>query len=561
MITTMTPTPAAGGTFTGRLLSQPVITGTGVSKSSATARSSLSKMLPMSITIISCRWHRTQLDLPRMMRSLHLRQIPRNALLAIALLMMSSLTMSQVQIEIAFPNLKFQKPVDLQHPSDGSDRLFVVEKQGTIYLFENDPEVLEKRLFLNITDRVSDDAPETGLLGFAFHPDYINNGYFYVNYTHKASPTDVLTTVISRFEVSSTDSNAAEVESEFIIMQIEQPHEHHNGGQIVFGPDGYLYIGMGDGGKWQNGQDSTTLLGAMLRIDIDNPQPGLAYGIPEDNPFFDGTAAKEVFAYGFRNPWRFSFDAITGSLWLGDVGHVRYEEIDIVLAGHNYGWHIMEGAHCYNQNSPSAPYSGCDTTGLAMPIWEYGRTSGEAVVGGFVYRGALVPSLYGKYVYGDFEFGTIWVLDYGVDSPTNRELFDLGDWTVTSFGVDRDNELYICSFAGDIYRMKELSFTVSVEERSPLPEQFNLYQNHPNPFNPATTIRYDLPEAGDVSLIIYDIMGREVSVSVDSWREAGRREVLWDGTDDAGQPVSAGVYLYQIQAGKFTQTRKILLLK
>ncbi|MEE9166307.1 MAG: PQQ-dependent sugar dehydrogenase [Candidatus Neomarinimicrobiota bacterium] len=586
---------------------------------------------------------------------------------------MPSASISQVQVELAFPNLNFQKPLDLQHPPDGSNRLFVVEKSGMIYVFENDPNVMEKKVFLDIRDSVFDAAPEAGLLGLAFHPDHMNNGYFYVNYTNvRPGNEDSMYTIVSRFSVSDNDQNSADAESEVTIIRIQQPLEHHNGGQIIFGPDGYFYIGMGDGGLGGNGQNLETLLGALLRIDVDNPQGDYNYGIPEDNPFADSSMGREIFAYGFRNPWRFSFDAITGSIWLGDVGHVRYEEIDIVVAGQNYGWDIVEGAHCYDRYRPSSSPTGCDTTGLTMPVWEYGRSLGEAIIGGFVYRGSQIPSLYGKYIYGDFEFGTVWSLDYnGIDPPTSSELFQMGPWSVTSFGVDKDNELYICTFNGKIYRMERASqpaepfdlifpydsttieitqdnfwtdtlyfaweesgypvtysfvlteglsifnfgestintrkvpyyqiknvmysagveivtgtwtvvasdgivkreggngpFTltidgsgVSVERTDLIPGVFALHQNHPNPFNPVTTLQYDLPERSEVVLTIYDILGRVVRTLVQGMEQPGYKSVTWDGTDDRGEMGSGGVYLYQIRIGDFTQTRKMALLR
>ena len=266
-----------------------------------------------------------------------------------------SIGTSQVNIEEAFPNLNFIQPVDLQYSPDGSDRLFVVEQEGWIYVFENDPVVTNKLLFLDISDRIIFQG-ERGLLGLAFHPDYENNGTFFVNYT-APSP---LRTVVSQFQVLSNNPNLADDESEFVIIEINQPFSNHNGGQIVFGPDGYLYIGMGDGGSggdpYDHGQNLNTLLGSMLRIDVDDPDDGLNYGIPDDNPFVGTDYKDEIFAYGLRNPWRFSFDIVNNNCWIADVGQNLYEEIDILEEGGNFGWNIMEGTHCFN------PPSDCDTT-------------------------------------------------------------------------------------------------------------------------------------------------------------------------------------------------------
>ena len=499
-------------------------------------------------------------------RLLYLYRI-RNCIGLIALLLLiPSKSMPQVYIENAFPNLSFQKPLDIQTiPSDKSNRLFVVEKQGMIYELENDPSTTEKNIFLDITNRAFADSAESGLLGLAFHPNFLDNGYFYVNYTHQdSSHENELVTIISRFEVSNTDSNLADVETESVIIKSEHHHGHHNGGQLAFGPEGYLYIAFGDGGEPDNnnGQDLNTFYGAMLRIDVDNPLDGKNYGIPKENPFADSTVAGEIFAYGLRNPWRFSFDAITGQVWLGDVGHVRYEEINIILPGKNYGWKIMEGAHCYNEDSPSSYPTGCDTTGLTMPVWEYGRDIGKSITGGFIYRGSQVPSLYGKYIYGDFESGTAWALEYnGVDTPINSELFQVGPWSITSFGVDKDNELYICSYNGKIFRVKEVGLTVNKHDASLVPSDFWLHANYPNPFNPSTTISYDLPKRSQVTLGIYDLLGKQIKTLVNHSQDAGNKTTVWDGTDYLGRQVSAGVYLYQIQAGEFNQTRKMLLLK
>jgi glucose/arabinose dehydrogenase len=367
-----------------------------------------------------------------------------------------SIGTSQVNIEEAFPNLNFIQPVDLQYSPDGSDRLFVVEQEGWIYVFENDPVVTNKLLFLDISDRIIFQG-ERGLLGLAFHPDYENNGTFFVNYT-APSP---LRTVISQFQVLSNNPNLADDESEFVIIEINQPFSNHNGGQIVFGPDGYLYIGMGDGGSggdpYDHGQNLNTLLGSMLRIDVDDPDDGLNYGIPDDNPFVGTDYKDEIFAYGLRNPWRFSFDIVNNNCWIADVGQNLYEEIDILEEGGNFGWNIMEGTHCFN------PPSDCDTTGLILPIFEYNHNWGESITGGFVYRGSMVPSIFGKYIFADFEYGDIWSLEYEEGTPPIIETMgDLGAYSVTSFGVDQNNELYICSFDGKIYKFVQSPTSITV---------------------------------------------------------------------------------------------------
>ncbi|TFG06922.1 hypothetical protein EU538_09505, partial [Candidatus Thorarchaeota archaeon] len=257
-------------------------------------------------------------------------------------------------------------------------------------------------------------------------------------------------TVIERYTVTGTDSNEADPGSALVIMEIEQPYANHNGGQIGFGSDGYLYIAMGDGGSGGDplghGQDTTTLLGALLRIDIDNSDTGLNYSIPVDNPFAgDESKRGEIYAYGLRNPWRFSWDPETDWLWLADVGQNAVEEIDVIEKGGNYGWNIMEGDQCYS------PPTGCNRTGLIEPIWTYGHDVGISITGGFVYHGSEATELTGKYIYADYGTGKFWALSYGVnETASNEELLDT-TLSIVSFGTDAENELYALAFDGNIY--------------------------------------------------------------------------------------------------------------
>ena len=265
---------------------------------------------------------------------------------------------------VAFPGLSFTRPVDLQYPPDNTNRIFVVEQAGVISVFPNDKSASTRNTFLDIREKVDDQGNEEGLLGLAFHPDYKTNGYFYVNYT-AANPNR---TVISRFKVSSADPGQADPASEMELLTFAQPYSNHNGGQVSFGPDGFLYIAVGDGGSGgdpqDHGQNRSTLLATILRIDVNKQEDGKPYGIPADNPFAGNNQGyrEEIYAYGLRNPWRFSFDAANGRLWTGDVGQNAYEEIDIVEKGGNYGWNTMEGNHCFE------PKSGCDRAGLKPPV-------------------------------------------------------------------------------------------------------------------------------------------------------------------------------------------------
>lgn len=352
----------------------------------------------------------------------------------------------------SFANLVFTRPIDMQYPGDGSGRLFVAVQQGVIFAVSSDGTSDTLRTFLDIRNRVRSVGNEEGLLGLAFHPQFAANGHFYVNYTASVPQR----TVVSRFTVSAADPDSADVTSEFVLLEVPQPYSNHNGGCIRFGPDGYLYIGMGDGGLAGdpdgNGQNPATLLGAMLRVDVDSPSGGLNYGIPPNNPFAGNTDGyrEEIYAFGLRNPWRFSFDAVTGRLWLGDVGQATLEEIDIIEAGGNYGWDTMEGTACYT------PSTGCDTTGLTLPVWEYGRTLGYSVTGGIVYRGSDLPHYAGDYIYADYGTGRIWALRYdGVNPTYNTELKDTA-LKIVSFGVDGNNEVYVCAFDGRIYRLRDI---------------------------------------------------------------------------------------------------------
>ena len=355
---------------------------------------------------------------------------------------------SSVNVQVAFPKLTFSQPVGIYNAADGSNRLFVVEQAGRILVFPNSAVTASEAVFLDITDRVLFGG-EQGLLGLAFHPNFTQNGYFYVDYV-AANPTR---TVIARFTVNAASPNQADKSSEFIILEINQPFANHKGGEIAFGPDGYLYIGMGDGGSegdpLGNGQNRSTLLGKILRINVNSPSLGRNYSVPSDNPFVGNTVGykEEIYAYGFRNPWRFSFDLATGKLWVGDVGQDRLEEIDIVQKGGNYGWNIMEGTLCYN------PSTDCNETGLEVPVYEYNHTLGNAIIGGYVYHSATIPSLQGEYIYGDYESGKIWALSLSDPDTTTNVLLVNSNLTISSFGNDEAGEMYVCAFDGKIYQL------------------------------------------------------------------------------------------------------------
>ena len=351
----------------------------------------------------------------------------------------------------AYPDLSFTRPVDYQHAADNSNRVFVVEQRGVISVFADDPAVSEKQTFLDISNKVNDRGNEMGLLGLAFHPGYASNGYFYVNFT-AGNPTR---SYICRFKVSEGNANMAEPSSETLLLEYAQPYDNHNGGQLAFGPDGYLYIAVGDGGSGGdpqgNGQDRTTLLGSILRIDVDNHPADRFYSIPADNPFAGNTEGfrEEIYAYGLRNPWRFSFDGETGQLWAADVGQNEYEEIDIIDRGGNYGWNVTEASACFE------PDQGCDRSGLIAPVWEYDHSDGDvSITGGYVYRGTALPNLMGRYIYADYASGRVWALETASQNqPASPELLK-ADFRISSFGVNAQQELFLCGFDGSIYRLE-----------------------------------------------------------------------------------------------------------
>ena len=338
------------------------------------------------------------------------------------------------------PSLK--SPVFLTHARDQSGRLFIVEQPGTIRILEKGK--LLDAPFLDIKERVLLGG-EQGLLGLAFHPEYRLNGRFFVNYTRK----DDGATVIAEYHRSEQVDLAGREER--VLALIPQPYPNHNGGMIAFGPDGYLYIGMGDGGSGgdpQNrAQNKNELLGKLLRIDVNNLIP---YGIPTDNPFVRGQERPEVFALGLRNPWRFSFDRDTGDLWLADVGQNKWEEVNVVRKGGNYGWRVMEGFHCFNLLDP------CGKENFTSPLLEYDHQGGRcSITGGYVYRGRSVSELAGLYIYGDYCSGEIFAVHTAKGGRIVGEpwLLVKSKARISSFGEDDAGEIYVLDHKGAVYQL------------------------------------------------------------------------------------------------------------
>ncbi|MCS6774141.1 MAG: PQQ-dependent sugar dehydrogenase [Thermoflexales bacterium] len=336
-----------------------------------------------------------------------------------------------------------QRPVGLAHAGDPS-LLYVLEQPGRVRVIR-DGQLLE-RPFLDLTDRVGARANEQGLLGIAFAPDFAQSRKVFLNYTDRRGDT-----VIAGF-LASPDGLTADPASEWTVLRIDQPYANHNGGQIAFGPDGMLYIGMGDGGSGgdpQNfAQNRASLLGKMLRIDVSASSPSAPYRIPPDNPDFGAQARPELWAIGLRNPWRFSFDRLTGDLYIADVGQNRFEEINFQPAGsrggQNYGWRLREGFE---------RFAGESAEPLTDPIWQYGREEGCSVTGGYVYRGSGLPDLFGAYLYGDYCAGTIWALQRGEDGVWRNRVVLRTELRISSFGEDAAGELYVIDHQGAVYRL------------------------------------------------------------------------------------------------------------
>lgn len=373
-------------------------------------------------------------------------------------------TPSNITVKRVFPSLSFNNPTTLLQRKGDKSRWYLAEKAGRIFYFENKNGVKTKSLYLDLRDRV-DESFEGGLLGMVFDPDFSKNGFVYLSYTTSESPekdnTDNIISRLSRF--STIDSNSKiDPDSELVLLTLDQPWNNHNGGNIEFGPDGYLYMGFGDGGAWgdqkNNAQNTHTLFGAMLRLDVSpsaiNAKAKRKYGIPASNPFANsadcdsGPGCPEIYAWGLRNPWRWSFDRETGQLWVGDVGQGEWEEIDLVEKGRNYGWRCFEGRKKYNFDECSSD------TEYTPPVMAYSHMASEgardgmaaSVTGGYVYRGKLMKEFTGSYFYADFVHGLLSVIRQPYsDEPESQLLLDL-DLAIVSFAEDNDGEIYFLDY-------------------------------------------------------------------------------------------------------------------
>jgi glucose/arabinose dehydrogenase len=373
-----------------------------------------------------------------------------------------------IALKETFPGITFSLPVGLEQPPDGSGRFFVVQQDGLISVVR--PGDGKAHDFLNITNRAPHTSTEDGLLGLAFHPGFKSNGLFYIYYTQFNPRRSVL----SELKVAASDGDAADLKTERVVMEVPQPFENHKAGQIKFGPDGFLYVGFGDGGRnndpFNNAQNTASLLGKILRIDVNSrstmmeggKKKELAYGIPADNPFvkepelYEYSVRHEIWAYGLRNPWRFNFDRQTGDLWEGDVGQDKWEEVNLIVKAGNYGWCMREGAHHFKPGPDGARY--------IDPVMEYPHdpkllpqslfprhSIGACVIGGYVYRGKKFPSLQGVYVYADYALGTIWGFRYRNGKVHENGTLLQQTKNVSSFGEDTEGDLYAVTYDGHVY--------------------------------------------------------------------------------------------------------------
>ena len=365
-------------------------------------------------------------------------------------------TVPEIVLQQVFTQLPLTQSLAMKQAPGDSTRWFVVERQGFVQVFANDPNVSESDPFLDISSIVNTSG-EGGLLGIAFHPNFPQTPEVFVAYTRTGSGGNPLESYVSRI-FSPDNGLTLDADTEQVLFTIQQEQSNHNGGDVHFGPDGYLYVALGDSGGGGDprgyGQATNVLHGSIVRLNVDGNAP---YDIPVGNPFagnalciqgFGADPCPEIFAWGLRNPWRFSFDSVTGKLWAGDVGQSAWEEIDVIEAGLNYGWNVREGAHCY------PPGSSCGTSGLTDPVTEYGRSLGVSVTGGYVYRGLAVPDLVGWYVFGDFGSGRIFAIPEDSDPGAVPEVLLESGISIVAFGEANDGELYVVDLAGTMHEVQ-----------------------------------------------------------------------------------------------------------
>jgi len=473
--------------------------------------------------------------------------------LFVAFLNSAPVTQGQIaEFEQVYENIEFDFPLGIRFPDDGTNKAYIVERAGIVKVLDNEPDVEEVGIFMDISERFAT-SPPGDLMAIEFHPNYAENGHFFAKYKLQNPEREVL----SRFTRSESDPFVADPESEVILLELETPGntQNHYAGDLAFGTDGYLYIPTGDGGTYLdaagNSQNLSVLLGKVLRLDVDNPAGGLNYGIPPDNPFVgnDQGWREEIFARGLRNPWRLTIDRETGDVWVGNVGESTWEEVEYVTAGSNHGWPIMEGPVC----APFGPPE-CDQEGLRLPVWAYTHETGISITGGYVYRGAAIPALYGKYVFSDFGTFVIWHIER--DNPLSAELLLSDAFNVTTFGEDPDGELYFNRFfQGTIYKITLGPGATVTTGSEPSQNGVALFA-FPNPSRGTANVRFT-SEAGDVRLEAYDILGRRVATLFDEQVGPGAERTVPFDT----RSLAPGVYLLRLDARGEVLTKRLVVTR
>jgi len=481
----------------------------------------------------------------------------RPTLLALATILCGLALPARAAVQQVLTGL--DQPVRLVAPA-GDTRLFVAERSGRIRVFNQNG--VDLGTFLDISAQTTNEG-ERGVAGLAFAPDYATSRRFYLTFTDLQGDLN-----LARYSVTPGNPNVANAASQEIILEVDVPGQDHIGGHLEFAPDGTLYLGLGDGefggDPGNRAQDPQQLLGKILRLDVSGPT---GYAVPADNPFVGKAPRDEIWSLGLRNPWCFAFDRLTSDLYIADVGEDIHEEINVQPGSsngrENYGWRLVAGPDCF------APNFGCRPDTLSAPVHSYTHSGGTAwrcaVVGGYVYRGARIPSLQGQYFFADFCSGEIWTMEWtapgglvGVVNRTNEMTPSGGYIAISSFGQDGLGELYVLDHvAGKAFRI--------VNAASPVPGLMSaprLAQNQPNPFNPATEISFTVGAGDDATTLeVFDAAGRRVRSLVSAVLDAGDHTVAWDGTDDRGQRVPSGVYLYRLQSGGTVTGRKMLLVE
>ena len=464
-------------------------------------------------------------------------------------------TAQTVTAEDAFPGLEFAKPVDVDVAPGQADRVHVVEQDGRVVVATLGASAAET--FLDLRGRVTTGG-ETGLLGLAFHPGYAANGRLFVHYT---APVDaprpgerVLVSRVSEFARAAGDPLRADAASERVLLEVDQPEGNHNAGALAFGPDGLLYIALGDGGgggdPFQNGQDPTTLLGSILRIDVDDVPEGAPYGIPDSNPFAltDGPERDEIFAYGFRNPYKISVEA-DGTVWAGDVGQDRWEEVNRVVAGGNYGWNEVEGPECFQ--------SGCDLSAFDAPVFSYFHTDGNVSITGGVGTEGTPLAPFGDYVYGDSNSGRLWALDTTATPATDTLLLESGAF-LSSIDRGPGDAVLVSTYSlrGGLSPILRLRVQGGTATAPPAAGGAGLRLAGPNPFRSGTAVEVEAPAGAPLRVSVVDVLGREV---VRLWDGAAPPEALRLAV--GGEALAPGVYTVRLRSGAGRSSLRVVRVR